>query len=144
MASLPALQLGMNAETYTLVALATRSSESAAAAAKKYEEMFQREVKGYYGAGIEQLVNDPNVDLVAVSVKAPDHGQAMKYVLEAGKPFLLEWPAGCGSKQTMEFARAAAEKNIKHMVGLQDRQNPLIGKVCCVSCVSWTEHAVEE
>ena len=128
MITFPALRAGTNPEKYTLVAVSTRSSESAIAAATKYGDILQREVTPYHGDP-SQLVNDPDVDVVGISVKTVDHEKVMRHVLKAGKPFYLEWPAGCGSEETKEFARIAAEKGIKHMIGLQDRQNPFINKV---------------
>jgi predicted dehydrogenase len=128
MITFPALRTERNARTYDLVAISTRSSGSAAEASKKYAEILEHEVKGYHGDPA-QLVHDSNVDVVGVSVKTPDHAKVMKHVLEAGKPFFLEWPAGCGSGETKEFARLAEEKQLKHMVCLQDRYNPCVQKV---------------
>lgn len=129
MATFPALQTEKNAQTYEVVAISTRSSESASDASKKYTELLEHEVTGYHGDSA-QLIYDPNVDIIGVSVKATDHSQVMKHVLEAEKPFVLEWPAGRGSEETKEFAQLAEEKQLKHMICLQDRYNPCVEKVC--------------
>jgi predicted dehydrogenase len=38
------------------------------------------------------LANDPNVDIVAVSVNVLQHSALVKPALETGKDVLVEWP----------------------------------------------------
>ncbi|KAF8965734.1 hypothetical protein BDZ97DRAFT_1757019 [Flammula alnicola] len=55
--------------------------------------------------------------LVVVSVKDPLHKQVVLPVIEAKKPFFLEWPAGTGLKETVEIAEAARKHGVKSIVG---------------------------
>src|SRR5207245_5093283 len=43
-----------------------------------------------------ELVNSPNVDVVAVTVKVPHHLELATAALEAGKAVYCEWPLGNG------------------------------------------------
>ncbi|KAF5368867.1 hypothetical protein D9758_002831 [Tetrapyrgos nigripes] len=113
---------------YSLKAISTSSKESAEATAAEYSKRTRQEVKAYYGS-TSQIANDPDVNFVAVSVKAPLHKQALTPVLEAGKDFFLEWPAGKNTAETIEFAEAAKAKGLKSLVGLQGWQSPAIKKV---------------
>ncbi|KAF7797363.1 hypothetical protein EIP86_008558 [Pleurotus ostreatoroseus] len=118
------------ASKYTLVALCTRSEASAAAAAKKYSELAGREVKAYHGEdGVSQLVHDPEVDLVAVSVKVPDHYAIVMQVIEAGKDLFVEWTPGNGYEETKKIAEAANAKGIRVLVGAQGYQSLAVKKV---------------
>jgi predicted dehydrogenase len=42
----------------------------------------------------EELVNHPDVDLVVVTVRVPEHLQLVTAALEAGKSVFSEWPLG--------------------------------------------------
>ena len=118
------------ASKYTLVALCTRSEASAAAAAKKYSELAGREVKAYHGEdGVSQLVHDPEVDMVAVSVKIPDHYTIVMQVIEAGKDLFVEWTPGNGYEETKKIAEAANAKGIRVLVGTQGYQSLAVKKV---------------
>ncbi|KAF8965736.1 NAD-binding Rossmann fold oxidoreductase [Flammula alnicola] len=113
---------------YNLVAVSTTSEASAKASAQKYGVQVGHEVKAYHGDS-SQIAADPGVDLVIVSVKAPLHKQVVLPVIEAKKPFFVEWPAGASLKETLEIAEAAKKQNVRSIVGLQGRSSPVIKKV---------------
>jgi predicted dehydrogenase len=113
---------------YKLVALSTTSPTSAETAAKKYSSLSSGTVKAYHGSS-DQISNDPEVDLVAVSVKTPYHKEVATTVLQAGKDLFIEWPAGRNTEETRELARLAQEKGIRNVVGLQGRYSRVVKKV---------------
>jgi predicted dehydrogenase len=111
---------------YHIVAVSTSNPESAAQSAKKYSELGTsatgEEIKArpYYGS-TEHISSDPDVDMVAVSIKTTMHKEAAMKVIEAGKDLFLEWPAGRNANETEELYRAAKMKGIRTMVGAQFR-----------------------
>ena len=71
------------------------------------------------------MLKDPDLDAVVVSVRVPYHHQLTMDVLRAGKHVYTEWPLGSNSfeaKQMSEFAKSA---KVKNMVGLQARAEPV-------------------
>ncbi|KAJ3497494.1 hypothetical protein NLJ89_g10342 [Agrocybe chaxingu] len=124
----PALLDASLRSKYDLVAVSTTSPTSADASAKLYSEKVGHPIKSYHG-DTSQIANDPDVNLVAVSVKAQFHKQAILPVIEAGKDFFLEWPAGSSVKETQAIAEAARKKGVKSIVGLQGRHSRTIAKV---------------
>lgn len=73
------------------------------------------------------LVKQPDIDLVAVSVRAPLHHDMVMTALRAGKHVYCEWPLGANLKEAEESAALAREKNgLRQMVGLQARFAPPI------------------
>ncbi len=71
---------------------------------------------------------DPNVDIVVVSVKTPEHYRLAKPVLDAKKDLFVEWPLGANLKQAEELTALARSQNVRHVIGLQGRQNPSVLK----------------
>ncbi|KAK2463331.1 hypothetical protein APHAL10511_004642 [Amanita phalloides] len=115
-------------DKYTLTAVSTSSPESASETAAKFTESTGHPVKAYHGSS-ESIANDPDVDLVAVSVKAPMHKDAALPAIAAGKNLFLEWPAGVRLGETVELAEAGRKQGVKTFVGLQDRQSRAFKKV---------------
>ncbi|KAJ3516224.1 hypothetical protein NLJ89_g1260 [Agrocybe chaxingu] len=113
---------------YDLVAISTTSAASAQTSAQKYAEKVGHPVKAYHG-DVSQIANDPDVNFVAVSVKAPSHKELVLPAIEAGKDFFLEWPAGTSSKETEEIAEAAKRRGVKSLIGLQGRHSRAVLKV---------------
>jgi predicted dehydrogenase len=68
------------------------------------------------------LALDP--DLIAVSVKAPEHAAAALAVLDAGKHLFVEWPMGANLEQAEAIERRAREQGKRGFVGLQARMAP--------------------
>ena len=129
-ALVPPLLDPLLSSSYTLTALCTTSEASATDTAKKYTELFGHTIKAYYGEeGIHAIANDPEVDLVAVSVKIPDHYKAVMPALEAEKDIYIEWSIGNGYKETVEIAELAKKKGVRVLVGAQGIQNSSLQKV---------------
>ena len=116
--------------TYSLTALCTTNVVSATAAAEKYTKLAGNTVKAYYGDdGIKAIANDPEVDLVAISVRIPDHYKAAISAIEAGKDVFVEWAVGNGYEETAKIAEAAKRKGVRVLVGAQGPQNAIFRKV---------------
>ncbi|MEV5569176.1 Gfo/Idh/MocA family oxidoreductase [Spirillospora sp. NPDC052269] len=70
------------------------------------------------------LVAHPDVDLVVVSVKAPEHAKVIRAALEAGKHVLSEWPLTVDPDEADELAALAVSAGVVHAVSLQGYQSP--------------------
>ncbi len=115
-AHIPALRALPN---YQLRALSAHSAESARAAG---------EVFGVSAAfsDHQQLVTQPDIDVVAVTVKVPHHRALVCAALAAGKAVWCEWPLGRDLDDAQAMAALAAEQGVRTVVGLQARQAPTI------------------
>lgn len=71
----------------------------------------------------KELAQTKDVDLVVVSIKVPQHYDAVMAVLEENKHIYCEWPLAINTKQAEKMAQLADERNIHHAVGLQGRQS---------------------
>jgi len=111
-----------------LVAVSTRSQESAETSAAVYSEKVGHPVKAYSGS-TSTVANDPDVNFIAVSVIAREHKAALLPAIEAGKDFFIEWPVGSSSEETTTIAEAARLHNVRSLVGLQARASRAITKV---------------
>lgn len=101
-----------------VAAIATTREESAARSAAQYG------VANGYTNLAELLAAD--VDLVAVSVKAPDHARIAQQVLEAGKQLFVEWPMGANHAQSENLVQLAERQGLRGFVGLQARLAPSV------------------
>jgi predicted dehydrogenase len=115
-AHIPALRALPN---YEIRALSAHNTESARAAG----EMFG---VGAVFSDHQQLVTQPDVDLVAVTVKVPHHRQLVSAALDAGKAVYCEWPLGRDLDDARAMAALAAQQEVHTVVGLQARQAPAI------------------
>jgi predicted dehydrogenase len=107
---------------YEIVALCNSSLSSGAAARSAHN--LPASTKLYSSA--TDLANDPDVDMVVVSVNVAQHYALIKPALEAGKMAFVEWPLGANLAQAEELAKLAEEKGVRTVVGLQGRVDPLI------------------
>src|SRR5258707_1259714 len=103
LAHVPALQA---LPQFEIVAICTSRQESADAAARH-----------------------PDIDLVTVSVKAPDHYKPVMAAIEAGKHVYCEWPLGRVTDEAVRMRDAARRRGIRHVVGLQGQVSPAIAYV---------------
>lgn len=101
-----------------LAAVVSGSQAGADAAAKAFGV-----AKAY--AQAEELFRDPEIDLVAVAVKVPDHRDLVLGALKAGKHVYCEWPLGRDTKESEELAAAAKIAGVHCVIGLQTRSNPV-------------------
>src|SRR5438552_3192313 len=115
-AHIPALRALPN---YEIRALSAHSAESARAAGEKFG------VSSVF-SGHEQLVIQPDIDVVAVTVKVPHHRELVSAALAAGKAVYCEWPLGRDLDEARGMAALAAEQGACTVVGLQARQAPAI------------------
>src|SRR5213594_94290 len=118
-AHIPALRALPN---YEIRALSAHNAESARAAGEAFgvSKVFSNH---------EQLVARPDVDVVAVTVKVPQHRELVSAALAAGKAVYCEWPLGRDLEDARAMAALAAEQGVRTVVGLQARQAPAIGRV---------------
>src|SRR5207244_9414301 len=115
-AHIPALRALPN---YEIRALSAHSAESARAAGEVFG------VSAVFSEH-EQLVTQPDVDVVAVTVKASHHRELVTAALAAGKAVYCEWPLGRDLDEAQAMATLAAEQRVRTVVGLQARQAPAI------------------
>ena len=107
---------------FELVAVGTAHRETA-------EESAQ-----YFGAthafhDYRELAQCPDVDLVSVAVRVPFHHEMVMAALAAGKHVYCEWPLGATLVQAEEMAALARERGVRHVVGLQNRADPVYAEV---------------
>jgi predicted dehydrogenase len=118
-AHIPALRALPN---YEIRALSAHSAESA------------REAGRVFGVSAvfsdhEDLVIQPDIDVVAVTVKVPHHRELVSAALAAGKAVYSEWPLGRDLDDARAMAALAAQQGVRTVVGLQARQAPAIEHV---------------
>ncbi|WP_062792988.1 Gfo/Idh/MocA family protein [Sphingobium herbicidovorans] len=71
-----------------------------------------------------ELARHPDVDLIAICVKAPFHYEIAHTALTAGKHVYCEWPLAFSIEQAEELAALAVERGLKAMIGLHMRGSP--------------------
>lgn len=77
----------------------------------------------------ERLVSQPDIDVVAVTVKVPHHRALVSAALAAGKAVYCEWPLGRDLDDAQAMASLAAAQGVGTVVGLQGRQAPAVAFV---------------
>src|SRR5215475_12358993 len=105
-AHIPALQA---LPDFEISAVCTTRQESADAAARHYGVPL-----AFCDAA--KLAQHPDVDLVTVSVKVPDHYQPVMAGIEAGKHVYCEWSLGRNTEEAVRMRNAANPKGIHHAV----------------------------
>ncbi len=113
---LPALKM---LPEYELAAVCTAHADTAAEAAKAYgvTRVFHDH---------RAMVREPDIDLVSVVVRVPNHHDIVMAALDAGKNVYCEWPLGANLPEAEAMAALARHKKVKAMVGLQARGDPTI------------------
>ncbi len=115
-AHIPALRALPN---YEIRALSAHSVESARAAGEAFG------IRAVF-TDHEHLVTQPDIDLVAVTVKVPYHRELVSAALAAGKAVYCEWPLGRDLDDARAMAALAAATGMRAVVGLQARQAPAV------------------
>jgi predicted dehydrogenase len=115
-AHIPALRALPN---YEIRALSAHTPESAHAAGEAFG------VNAVFSEH-ERMVSQPDIDVVAVTVKVPHHRELVSAALAAGKAVYCEWPLGRDLADARAMAELAAERGVRTVVGLQARQAPVI------------------
>src|ERR1700737_874923 len=103
-AHIPALQA---LPEFEISAVCTSGQDSADAARRDYGAPFAF-------CDPEKLAQHPDVDLVTVSVKVPDHYRPVMAAIEAGKHVYCEWPLGRDPGEAAQMLAAAARKAMSH------------------------------
>ncbi len=115
-AHVPALQL---LPEFELVGVASSTAGTAAAAAHALG------IPHSYST-VHELVRDPGVDMVAVTVKVPHHREIVEAALGEGKVVYCEWPLGNGLPEAEAMSEMARRRGIRTAVGLQARSSPTV------------------
>ncbi len=71
-----------------------------------------------------KMLEHPEIDAVAVSLRVPNHYEPTVAAINAGKHIYTEWPLGRTTAEAEEMADLARAKGVRSMVGLQARANP--------------------
>ena len=114
-AHIPALQALPNIE---ITAVCTTRQDSADAAARHFGIPLAF-------ADPARLAQHPDVDLVTVCVKVPDHYAPVMAAIDAGK-HVYEWPLGRNTDEATRMLDAAQRAGVRHAVGLQGQVSPAI------------------
>ena len=72
------------------------------------------------------LARDPQVDIVVVTVKVPEHRAIVLAALAAGKHVYCEWPLGRDLAEAEEMAAAARAAGVHAVTGLQGANAPAV------------------
>src|SRR5213082_381020 len=115
-AHIPALQA---LPSYEIRALSAPNPESARALSEAFG------VSAVF-SDHEELVSQPNIDVVVVTVKVPHHRELVSAALAAGKAVYCEWPLGRDLEDARAMAALAAKQGVRTVAGLQARQAPAI------------------
>src|SRR6202162_4517208 len=107
---------------FEIAAVCTTRQESAEATAKHFGIPLAF-------ADPDKLAQHPDVDLVTVTVKVPDHYRPVMAAIEAGKHVYCEWPLGRDTAEALAMLAAAEKKGVRHAVGLQGQMSPAINYV---------------
>ena len=70
------------------------------------------------------MANSPEIDAIAVVVRAPSHYAPTMAALAGGKHVYTEWPLGVTTKEAEDMAGLARTNNLFTAIGLQSRVNP--------------------
>jgi predicted dehydrogenase len=116
LAHVPALD---SLEAYEARAVAGTRPESARAAAERHGI-------GRFYTNVLEMTRQPDVDVVAVTVKVPEHDRLIRSALEAGKHVYSEWPLTRTTAEAETLLALAKERGVHHIVGLQARGNPTV------------------
>jgi predicted dehydrogenase len=133
---------------YELKAVCTAHPETARASAAAFgaELAFHR---------IDDMVAQPDVDLVSVVVRVPGHYALVARALEAGKAVFCEWPLGATRAEAETMANLASARGLRTAVGFQARSDPTlryarelvqqgyVGEVLAVRCSAISQAVTE-
>lgn len=104
---------------FEIAAVCTTRQDSADAAARHFDVQLAF-------SNPEQLARHPDVDLVTVSVKVPDHYRPVMAAIAAGKHVYCEWPLGRTTAEAVELVALAQSNRLVTAIGLQARVNPVV------------------
>lgn len=108
---IPSLKL---LQEYELTAVFSRDESKANDVAKRHG--FK-----YAVTSLKALVEHPEVDFVLVLTPAPQHEEAIRAAIAAGKDVYCEWPLTPKRELSAELMDLADKAGVRHIVGLQRR-----------------------
>lgn len=113
---IPALQ---SLSGYRINALSTTRMSSAEAAAKAFSvpHAFDNH---------HDLIQHPDVDLVVVTVKVPEHLSIVAAAIKARKAVYCEWPLGRNLEEAVTMEALSREYQVRTLAGLQARFSPVL------------------
>jgi len=111
---IPALQ---TLDGFEIFALAGRDLEKVQGYAKQFG------IPHAFGSA-DELLTQPEIDLVVVLAPTPHHGRLAKAAIAAGKDVYTEWPLSTTTAESEEILALAKAKGVKHVIGLQRRFSP--------------------
>ncbi len=114
-AHIPAIQA---LPQFELRAVSTSRRDSADAARNTFD------VAAYDNA--EDLIRDPAVDLVVVTVRVTKHFPIVEEALRARKMVFCEWPLGANTAEATVLKAKADDAGVRTVVGLQARFSPQV------------------
>ncbi|XP_071100092.1 trans-1,2-dihydrobenzene-1,2-diol dehydrogenase-like [Haliotis cracherodii] len=114
--------VSQNPEEHQVVAVAARSADRA----KEFADKFG--IKSAYGS-YEELVKNPDVEIIYIGSIHPEHYKMCLLCLDAGKHVLCEKPMTLTSAQTKLVLKTAKEKKLFFMEGFWSRFFPVYEKV---------------
>lgn len=104
---------------FALTAVATTRKHSAEAARARFGAR-------YAFTDARSLASHPDVDLVIVAVKVPEHVELVTTALDVGTHVYCEWPLSTTAAEAGTLAAAVRASGIHHVTGLQARFNPAV------------------
>lgn len=107
-------------ENANLVAVSDVSERTLKKVCKKYD------TKGYND--IEDLLNDPEIEVVSVCVPTTHHYNVVMKAIEHGKHVLVEKPIAFTEEEAEGMIKAAKEKGVILSTGHVERFNPAVQK----------------
>jgi predicted dehydrogenase len=118
-AHLPALKA---MDDFEIAAVSTTRKESADETAQQFD------VPKAYDSW-QAMLDDADIDIVAVCVKVAHHDEIVMAAIEAGKHVFCEWPLGLTTAEAEAMRDAADSKGVRHLVGLQGRASPVVNEI---------------
>ena len=102
---------------YELTAVYSRSADKASS-------LVERHGFKYAASSVQELVANPEVDLVLVLTPAFQHEEGIRAAIAAGKDVYCEWPLTPDTALSKELLALADKAGVRTIVGLQRRLNP--------------------
>lgn len=115
---IPAL---FNNDDFELVAVSTSNQTSAMNAKRTLK------IKYSYD-NYHELIQNKEIDLVVISIKAPLHYEIIKESIIKQKHVYSEWPLTNNINQATELTTMAIHANIHNVIGLQSRQSSVLNQ----------------
>ncbi|TCL62895.1 Gfo/Idh/MocA family oxidoreductase, partial [Rhizobium sp. BK251] len=112
----------LRAAGLTVTAVGSRSSEKAAAFAKRFQ------IPNAHGS-YEDLVADPDVDIIYVATPHPQHVDTALLALDAGKHVLVEKPFTLNAKEAREIVEKARTKKLVVLEAMWTRFLPHMKRI---------------